>query len=611
MFQEIRIRGVGVIEDAVLPLGPGLTALTGETGAGKTMVVSGLGLLLGARADAGLVRDGSASAVVEGVVTLPANHPALRRAQEAGADVTDDLVLVRTLTREGRSRAHVGGRSAPVAVLAELGQLLVAVHGQADQWRLRNAEQHRAVLDGFGAEAVRSALARYQETYDGLLIATRERDRLRQLGRDRAREIDVLQAGLKRIEAIDPQPGEDLALRAEDERLAHAEGLRLAAGQAHAALTGEDGYAGDGAASVVGALAAAKSALSPVSGHDQALRELQERVAELGYLAGDLAGDLASYLSEVDVDPARLATVQQRRADLRALTRLYGDTADEVLAWGKAAAATLAELLGADDRAEELERETHRLRGLLAEQARTLTGRRREAAAQFGHRVTEELRHLAMGTAEVTVSVTSRPDPDGLSVDGLSGPGLSGPGLSGPGSPLRFTRHGVDDVEILLVPGPGTLARSVAKGASGGELSRVMLAIEVVGSGSGAGGSSQVPCFVFDEVDAGVGGRAALDVGARLALLARHAQVVVVTHLAQVAAFADRHLVVHKDEQGRITSSSVTEVHDGERLRELSRMMGGDAGSSAGLEHARELLDQASAWRSSGSPGASRRAASS
>ena len=578
MFEEVRIQGIGVIDDAVLGLSPGLNVVTGETGAGKTMVVSGLGLLLGMRADAGLVRAGRRAAVVEGVVSVPPGHPALERAEEAGADVTDGLLLARTVGADGRSRAHVGGRSTPVGVLTEIGETLVAVHGQADQWRLRQGDQHREVLDGFGGEPVAEALRAYRETFDALSAASAELDRLRRLAHERAREIDVLQAGLDRIEALDPEPGEDVALRAEDERLSHADSLRLAATRAHAYLVGDEGYATtDGSVPVVDALSGARSALAPVSDHDAALRELEGRVAELAYLAADLAADLASYLADVDVDPARLAEVQQRRADLAGVTRRYGDTVDDVLAWGKQAAATLTELLGADDRVQQLEDETARLRTELAGQAVTLTETRQAAAVEFGRRVTEELAHLAMGGAEIAVSVTSRDDPDGLEVGKRT---------------VRWTRSGVDDVEILLTSGPGNPARTVAKAASGGELSRVMLAIEVVGR------TAVVPTFVFDEVDAGVGGRAAVDVGARLATLARQAQVVVVTHLAQVAAFADRHLVVRKSDDGAVTSSNVEVLEGDERLQELSRMMGGDATSAAGLEHARELLDQAAALRS-------------
>jgi DNA repair protein RecN (Recombination protein N) len=310
--------------------------------------------------------------------------------------------------------------------------------------------------------------------------------------------------------------------------------------------------------------------------HDPALADLDRRLQELGYLTADLGTDLAAYLSDVDVDPARLAWVQGRRADLARLQRKYGDTADDVLAWGKVSAARLTELEGADDRADALQVRLEVLRDDLAGCAGELSTARRLAAADFGARVTSELSHLAMGKAVVQVGLGHRADPDGLSL---------GEGVG----PVRFSRHGVDDVEILLAANPGAPLRSIAKAASGGELSRVMLALEVVS------GCWDVPTFVFDEVDAGVGGRAALDVGARLAALATSAQVIVVTHLAQVAAYADRHLVVRKTDDGHVTASGVVGVTGEERLRELARMMAGVEDSDVAVEHARELLGQVAA----------------
>jgi DNA repair protein RecN (Recombination protein N) len=582
MLREIRIQNLGVIDDAVLELSAGLNVLTGETGAGKTMVVSGLGLLLGARADASLVRTGAKAASIEGVVEVGPDHPASLRAIEAGGDAEDNLILARTLSAEGRSRAHVGGRTAPVSVLAEIGELLVAVHGQSDQWRLRQPEQHRVLLDRFAGELVADPLARYTTLYDEFHELGAELRHLRGLARDRAREVDLLRTGLEEIEAIDPQSGEDLDLRAEDERLAHTDGLRASAGQAHALIAGgqDSLYAAAGEGSnggdVAGQLGSARDALAPMTAHDPALADLDRRLQELGYLTADLGTDLAEYLSDVDVDPARLAWVQNRRADLSRLQRKYGDTADDVLAWAKESAARLTELEGVDDRVDGLQVRLEALREELTGCAGELSVARRLAAAELGARVTTELSHLAMGKAVVQVGVTRRPDPDGLT-------------LPGEPEPVRFSRHGVDDVEILMAANPGEPARSVARAASGGELSRVMLALEVVT------GSGDVPTFVFDEVDAGVGGKAALDVGARLAALAASAQVIVVTHLAQVAAYADRHLVVRKTDDGHITASGVTAVTGEERLRELARMMAGVEDSEVAVEHARELLAQAAA----------------
>jgi DNA repair protein RecN (Recombination protein N) len=363
----------------------------------------------------------------------------------------------------------------------------------------------------------------------------------------------------------------------EDERLSHAEGLRAGAETARALLAGaEEEYAAEPAPNVIGAVAEARAAIAGLVEHDPALRELDRRLADLGYLASDLGADLSSYVTDIELDPARLAWVQQRRADLSGLMRKYGDSVDEVLEWGRRAAARLDVLLNAEDTLAGLGARLEELRAELGAAAASLTTARREAATGLAEAVTGELAHLAMGRAVVEVDVSSRPAADGLAVPGLA-------------EPVRFARHGVDDVEIRLAANPGAPARSVGKAASGGELSRVMLALEVV---TGARGSAEVPTFVFDEVDAGVGGRAALDIGARLAALAQHAQVIVVTHLAQVAAFADRHLVVSKSSDGHVTSSGVVVAEGDDRLRELARMMAG-VDSDTALEHAGELLAQA------------------
>jgi len=559
VLRELRIQGLGVIDDALLELSPGLNVVTGETGAGKTMVVQGLGLLLGGRSDAGLVRGGVDKAYVEGIVDLPADHPAIARAQEAGADVDDELILARTVSGQGRSRAHIGGRSAPVGVLSELGEMLVAVHGQADQWRLQRPEQHRVMLDDFGGQPVTRALGAYRELHTTWQRLRDELEELVSRARDRAQRLDLLTAALEDIERVDPVPGEDVELAAESERLSNADALRDGAGTAHDALAGSEAV--DDAPNVVALIARARQALGGSVDHDPSLAAFDSRLRELGVLASDVAGDLASYLADLEVDPARLEQVQLRRAELTALLRKYGESIDEVLVWSKAAAAEAAELAGTDDRIETLRAALTEVEPRLDKAAADLTKARSKAAGKLERAVTAELAHLAMGSARLTVTVTT--------------------------DPQRRGPHGADDVEILLAANAGSAPRSVAKAASGGELSRVMLALEVVT----AGGS--VPTFVFDEVDAGVGGAAALDIGARLARLARGAQVIVVTHLAQVAAYADRQLVVRKSSDDHVTASDVTVVEGEERLAELARMLGGVSDSVSAREHAQELLDGA------------------
>ncbi len=567
MLQEIRLRDLGVIDDAVVPLHAGLTVLTGETGAGKTMVVSGLGLLLGGRGDAGLVRDGAVRTVVEGLVDLPVGHPAMTRAADAGADVEDGLVLVRTVSGEGRSRAHIGGRSAPVGVLAEIGEHLVAVHGQADQWRLRSTEEHRDLLDAYGGASLQRAVELHGTLFAERQAVARELGDLQSRLRERAQELEFLSVGLARIEAADPRPGEDEELRAESERLTHAADLLLAASEAGALLGGsDDPYdAAPEALSVTDALGRARSTLGQAGVNDPALAALAERVAEVGHLVNDLVADLADYRSGIDLDAGRADAVEERRSVLAGLARTYGPTMADVLQWAKEAAVRADDLAGTDDRLEVLRGRLATISTDLAAAGTALTTARRTAAVRLGTAVTAELAHLAMARASVVVAVEPR---------------------------ATVTREGADDVEIRLAAAPGATARSVARAASGGELSRVMLAIEVVT----ASRTGMVPTYVFDEVDAGIGGRAALDVGSRLAALARHAQVVVVTHLPQVAAYADRHLVVTKASDGRVTSSGVVEVRGAEREAELARMMGGVQSQTA-LRHARELLAEAVARR--------------
>jgi DNA repair protein RecN (Recombination protein N) len=577
VLEEMRIRGLGVIADAVLELHPGLTVVTGETGAGKTMVVTGLGLLLGARADAGAVRTGASSALVEGRVVVDPDGPVARAARDAGGELDDDVLLVaRSVSGSGRSRAHVGGRAVPVGVLGTLAAELVTVHGQSDQLRLLQPARQREALDRFAGhdELVSEVEAAHAELRD-------VEQRLREVvtrRRERAQEADLLRHGLEEVEAVDPQPGEDAALREEDARLGHADALRAAAELAHAALQSDDVDA-TGGADVTVLVAGARRALDAVRQHDPALASLDDRLAEIGYLLADVAADLASYAAGVDSDPARLAAVQERRAALASLTRKYGEDADAVLAWAQRASARLLELDDDDARVEALRADSDRLRARLADAAGRLSASRQTAAGRLGELVGAELAQLAMPHARLEVAVEQRNDADGVEVPL-------------PGGPRRVAvgPHGADEVELRLAPHAGAPLRPVARGASGGELSRVMLALEVV-----LAGADPVPTFVFDEVDAGVGGRAAVEIGRRLAALARSAQVVVVTHLPQVAAYADRHLRVVKADDGSVTASDVALLDDEQRVRELARMLAGAEESGAAQAHAEELVEAARA----------------
>ncbi|PWC02848.1 DNA repair protein RecN [Agromyces badenianii] len=559
MIEELGIRDLGVIAEATLPLGAGFTAVTGETGAGKTMVVTALGLLLGARADAGSVRAGAKQAWVEGRWLVPGDGAIAERVAETGGEVeAGELLLGRSVSAEGRSRAVVGGRSAPVGVLSELGDQLVVVHGQADQQRLRSAAAQREALDRFAGPGLQAVLDEYRTAFTAWRTDAAELDRLRADHEARAREADELRAALDEVEAADPQPGEDVELHERADRLSNLEELRLAAAQARALISAEDVV--DDVPDAVALADGARRQLERVAEHDAALQPISEMLTNAGFLLADAAAELSGYLAGLDADGAReLEIVQERRALLGALVRRHGGGLDDVLEFRRNGGLRLVELDSDDERIEGLEASVAALEAEVDRLASTLSELRTEAAGRLATAVTAELAALAMPDAQLAVVVESTGD---------------------------ATTHGRDAVSILLRPHPGAEPRPVSRGASGGELSRVMLAIEVV-----IAGNDPVPTFVFDEVDAGVGGGAAIEIGRRLARLAERSQVIVVTHLAQVAAFATNHLSVVKGTDGQVTSSSVRQLVGTEREAEMARLLSGLTDSASGLAHARELLE--------------------
>lgn len=564
MLEELSISALGVIDDAGLEFGPGLNVVTGETGAGKTMVVTALGLLLGARADSGAVRQGFDRARVVGRVRLDPDSPVAKRALEAGSDLDDDtLILARTVTVEGRSRASAGGAGVPAALLSSLAADLVVVHGQSDQQLLLSPSRQREHLDAFGGPDLLTVRDRYRETFDRLSAVTAEIDAIVGRARERAQEADMLRFALGEIAGAAPRSGEDAELRAEELRLGHVDGLRRAADDARLALSGDDETVGD--ANALALVAAARKSLESERDHDARLSGIAEDLAAASYALADVAADLGSYADSLETDPIRLAAVQERRARLGMLTAKYGDTVDGVLAWRDRAELRVAELDTDVGRTDELLAEQLALTSALAEHAVALSSARRAAGDCLQSLVTSELSELAMPHAAFVVTQTQ---------------------LSAPGP------DGYDEVSFELSSSAGADPRPLQRGASGGELSRVMLAIEVC-----LAGTSPVATMVFDEVDAGVGGKAAVEVGRRLARLSRTVQVIVVTHLPQVAAFADRHYVVVKSSDGRVTTSGVTALDDAGRRRELSRMLAGLENSQTALAHADELVELAQAER--------------
>jgi DNA repair protein RecN (Recombination protein N) len=494
------------------------------------------------------------------------------RARDAGAEIEEfdggaELLLSRRLGADGRSRAFLGGRAAPVGVLAEIGESLVVVHGQSDQIRLKSAAAQREALDKFAGEPLASALGGFQLLYASWKASQTELETLRSAARDRLREAESLEISLAEIDAVDPQPGEDETLKAEAVKLANVEELRIAATTAHQALIAEDfGETGDATTLVD----SAKRTLEHVAEHDGELGAAAARLAEVGFLLNDIATELASYQAGLDSEgPERLAEIEERRAALAKLVRKYAPSIDEVLEWAEKARVRFDELQDDSTRIESLEAEVARAEAELTKQASAISKIRAKAAKDLSARVSAELTALAMADATLVINIEAA-------------------GQLGP--------YGADDISFLLRPHSGAPARPLGKGASGGELSRVMLAIEVV-----LAAVDPVPTFVFDEVDAGVGGRAAVEIGRRLAMLARHVQVLVVTHLPQVAAFADQHIRVTKTSvRGSdgatatgFTSSDVQLLDEPERVRELARMLAGQEDSETAQAHAQELLDDA------------------
>jgi DNA repair protein RecN (Recombination protein N) len=560
MITELRITDLGVISEATVLPHPGLTVVTGETGAGKTMIVTGLGLLLGGRTEARTVRVGADRAMVESRFTI-FDDDLMAQVRDAGGELDDEeLIVARHLTAAGRSRAFLGGASVPAPVCAAVTGQLLAIHGQSEQVRLAASERQRELLDRFAGDALIPTLTRHQELYAKRRTAAAGLDRLLAEAQSRAREIDLLTFGLAEIERVAPQPEEDLALTAEALRLQSADDLRLAAETALAAVAGGDDEPGG----ALTAVSTARKALQQAPGEDAELGVLGERLAEAGYLLADVSADLARYLDSLAADPGRLEWIAARRSALAGLTRKYGSSVAEVLAWSAESAVRLTGLEASDDRIEELRTVVAELDRELDGLSAQLTEARTRAAASFVELVVAELADLALPHARLSFAIT--------------------PTTPGPA--------GRDHVDLLFSANPGSPPQSLAKVASGGELSRVRLALEVV---LAAGREAQT--FVFDEIDAGVGGRVAVEIGRRLARLARHAQVIVVTHLAQVAAFADRHYVVVKADDGQVTTSGVQLVADTDRAAELARMMAGLETSEVALAHAGELVELAAAVR--------------
>ena len=558
MIEQIQIRDLGVISEAQLDIGPGLTVLTGETGAGKTMVLNALGLLLGSRSDASAIRKGQQQAFVEGRWLL--SKEALERITASGIEIEDgELLVSRSISAEGRSKATVSGRSVPVGVLAEIGEHLVVVHGQSDQIRLKSASAQREALDQFAGPSLAALVATYTEVYSAWKMAANRLELFTTESSSRALEADQIRAAVEELTKLDPKSGEDIELAELAEKLTHLEELRIAASAAHDELSSESF---DDSRDALTSIGKARRALEQVSNHDPELEKLAQQLKEIGFSLNETAASISGYIAGLDSDgAAELERVQSRRAELSSSMRKYGPSLDEVIAYLESSGTRLLDLDSSDEAIASLTIEEAELNKKAHELAEQISSIRSKAAADLARAVTAELSALAMTGSSLEVQLTKVPE---------------------------LSSYGYDQVALLLSAYPGAEARPIGKGASGGELSRIMLALEVV-----LAKSELAPTFIFDEVDAGVGGAAATEVGKRLAMLARNAQVIVVTHLPQVAAFANRHLRVLKSSSADFTATDVVRLEGDQVVEELARMLSGLSESESGRSHAKELLDLA------------------
>ena len=563
-LEEISIRNLGAIEQSQLELGRGLNVLTGETGAGKTMILTALNLVLGGKSDSALVRHGADRLVATAQFSLPKSAHELFA--EEGAEIEDGSVIIsRTVSSDGKSKAICGGNSVPASTLAELTSSLIEIHGQSANSQIVKPARQRELLDRYGGQDISSALNQYQEKLSQFGELKDRLTSLKASASKREGEIAELEEFLSAWSKLKATRGECAATNDEINRLSSVEDLRVASSGALSALNDEEKGA-------LTSLHYARRFLDVAKGKDSKLEEITDRIAEGLYILDDAASDLASYESALEADPARLNLLQERKAELNTFLKRWagaGEPDEELVllaAKAKSAKETIADLRGGDERTSELEKQLQEVKKELPSAAKLLSSAREKSAANLSREVTREIQALAMPHTTFFVDVTS-------------------PDYGGPLKESNFTSLGCDEVVMQIqgqVDGPKI---ALGKGASGGEMSRIMLALEVV-----IAKSHPVGTYIFDEVDAGVGGKAAIEVGKRLHALSQNAQVIVVTHLPQVAAWADTHFMVSKSSDGTIVASGVTRLSEETRIEEIARMLAGLEGSTSAREHAAELL---------------------
>jgi DNA repair protein RecN (Recombination protein N) len=566
-LEEISIRNLGIIDQSTLELGSGLNVLTGETGAGKTMILTALALVLGGKSDSSLVRTGTERLVASAQFSLPAASADLKEiAESSGSDISEgSLILTRTVSSDGKSKAVAGGTTVPAATLANFADQLVEIHGQAANHQIVKPARQRELLDRYAGTKFATALQSYQGVFSNYNELKARIKSAVDSASKKDREIGELEEFLQAWQKLKAVRGEYAETTNQIARLSSVEDLRAASAGATQALSDESA----GALTVLGA---ARRFLDLAKGKDSKLDEIAGSIAEGFFLIDDAARELTSYLTALEADPGKLDALQSRKAEINAFLKKYGGVGagDEELillaARAKGAKEAIADLNGGEDRIKELQAELTGIKKELLKNAQGLTDLRSAAALSLSKAVTTEIAALAMPHTIFSIAITSA-DYEGSLKES------------------DFTNLGCDEVAMQIQGHTGAPLISLGKGASGGEMSRIMLALEVV-----LAQTHPVGTYIFDEVDAGVGGKAAIEVGRRLAALAKHTQVIVVTHLPQVAAWADTHFVVKKSSDGSVSQSDVTKLEDKARVEEIARMLAGLEGSASAQEHAAELL---------------------
>ena len=556
-LEEISIRGLGVIESSNIEFKPGLTVLTGETGAGKTMVLTALGLVLGSKSDSDLIRQGAERAVVTGKFAVP--KEVAEEVLELGGEIDDNsVVITRTISTAGKSRVLVGGAVSSTSAVNTFSSSLVEIHAQSSSSKLTKPGVARELLDRFAAIDI----GKYQQLFQSYNLVKNRIDDLKSQLKQSDTQIEELKAFIEEFNKISPKPNELDEIENEIAKLGSVEQLNQSVTQALNLLENDE-------LSAINLLQQIRKNLDSVRGKDGQLDQISDRFTENLLNISDVNSDLASYLVDLEADPNRFEKLQERKAGLNSLLRKYGKGSDRQIAYdqllvdGSKAKDRIEDLSGGQVRVDELEKEAGEIFASLKNEALKLSEKRASAAKQLSDEVTDEVRNLSMPNATFQISHQ----------------------LSSADTASNYTQFGIDEITLLFSAHAGGTPLPLNKVASGGELSRVMLALEVV-----IAEAEPIGTYIFDEVDAGVGGKAAVEIGRRLAKLSKSAQVIVITHLAQVAVWADNHLVVKKNEDGLVTQSDVLEVTEQERKVEIARMLSGQEDSQTAQEHAGELL---------------------